>query len=382
MAAIDGSLDGWAYFDFAATMPVTEAALAVFVETLSRFPANTGATYAPGLAARQALEDARAQFAAVIHADPREIVFTSGATEADNLALKGALWYHGVKQPHLLTVQTEHKAVLDTAAALAKTAKVTVLPVQRDGLLDMDALDAALQTAPTLVSVMAVNNETGVVQPLAAIAARVHAAGAKFHVDAAQALGKLPVDVRAWDADLVSFSGHKCGAPQGIGALFVRRLPKMRLQALAHGGGQERSRRSGTSPLALIRAFAVAAAQAEAGREANGATVAARRAQLLAALPASMHVNVPPQTPQVPHIVNLFTGVPSGEALRQADAARIALAAGSACTSAAEGSHVLQAMGLHDAAAHSLRISLSHTTASGEISRLAAYLEELGHDRS
>ena len=366
MAAIDGSLDGWAYFDFAATMPVTEAALAVFVETLSRFPANTGATYAPGLAARQALEAARAQFAAVMHADPREVVFTSGATEADNLALKGALWYHGVKQPHLL----------------AKTAKVTVLPVQRDGLLDMDALDAALQTAPTLVSVMAVNNETGVVQPLAAIAARVHAAGAKFHVDAAQALGKLPVDVRAWDADLVSFSGHKCGAPQGIGALFVRRLPKMRLQALAHGGGQERSRRSGTSPLALIRAFAAAAAQAEAGREANGATVAARRAQLLAALPASMHVNVPPQTPQVPHIVNLFTGVPSGEALRQADAARIALAAGSACTSAAEGSHVLQAMGLHDAAARSLRISLSHTTASGEISRLAAYLEKLGHDRS
>jgi len=382
MAAIDGSLDGWAYFDFAATMPVTGAALAVFVETLSRFPANTGATYAPGLAARQALEAARAQFAAVIHADPREVVFTSGATEADNLALKGALWYHGIKQPHLLTVQTEHKAVLDTAAALAKTAKVTVLPVQRDGLLDMDVLDIALQTAPTLVSVMAVNNETGVVQPLAAIAARVHAVGAKFHVDAAQALGKLPVDVRAWDADLVSFSGHKCGAPQGIGALFVRRLPKMRLQALTHGGGQERSRRSGTSPLALICAFAAAAAQAEAGREANGATVAARRAQLLAALPASMHVNVPPQTPQVPHIVNLFTGVPSGEALRQADAAQIALAAGSACTSAAEGSHVLQAMGLHDAAAHSLRISLSHTTASGEISRLAAYLEKLGHDRS
>ena len=382
MAAIDGSLDGWAYFDFAATMPVTEAALAVFVETLSRFPANTGATYAPGLAARQALEAARAQFAAVIHADPREVVFTSGATEADNLALKGALWYHGVKQPHLLTVQTEHKAVLDTAAALAKTAKVTVLPVQRDGLLEMDDLDAALQTAPTLVSVMAVNNETGVVQPLAAIAARVHAAGAKFHVDAAQALGKLSVDVRAWDADLVSFSGHKCGAPQGIGALFVRRLPKMRLQALAHGGGQERSRRSGTSPLALIRAFATAAAQAEAGREANGATVAARRAQLLTALPASMHVNVPPQTPQVPHIVNLFTGVPSGEALRQADAVQIALAAGSACTSATEGSHVLQAMGLHDAATHSLRISLSHTTASEDLSRLAAYLEKLGHDRS
>ena len=324
-----------------------------------------------------------AVMAAVIGADAREIVFTSGATEADNLALKGALGYHGVKQPHLITVQTEHKAVLDPAAILAKAgAKVTVLPVGRDGLLDLAALDEALASAPTLVSVMAVNNETGVVQPLAAIAARVHAAGAKFHVDAAQALGKLPVDVRAWDADLVSFSGHKCGAPQGIGALFVRRLPKMRLQALAHGGGQERSRRSGTSPLALIRAFATAAAQAEAGREANGATVAARRAQLLAALPASMHVNVPPQTPQVPHIVNLFTGVPSGEALRQADAAQIALAAGSACTSAAEGSHVLQAMGLHDAAAHSLRISLSHTTASGEISRLAAYLEKLGHDRS
>lgn len=380
MASVDGSLDGWAYFDFAATVPVDAAVLAVFVETLSRLPANTGATYAPGLAARQALEDARAQFAAVIHADPREVVFTSGATEADNLALKGALWYHGVKQPHLLTVQTEHKAVLDTAAALAKTAKVTVLPVRREGLLDMDALDAALQAAPTLVSVMAVNNETGVVQPLAAIAARVHAAGAKFHVDAAQALGKLPVDVHAWDADLVSFSGHKCGAPQGIGALFVRRLPKMRLQALAHGGGQERGRRSGTSPLALVRAFATAAGRAAAGREANGATVTALRAQLLAALPATMHVNVPPHAPQVPHIVNIFTGVPSGEALRQADTAQIALAAGSACTSAAEGSHVLQAMGLHEAAARSLRISLSHTTSSEDLSRLMTFLKELPHE--
>lgn len=194
----------WAYFDYAATAPCEPQVAAQLAADLSA-PwafANPGATYQAALASRRRLEDARGALAAVIGADAREIVYTSGATEADNLALKGALGYHGVKQPHLITVQTEHKAVLDPAGALAKAgAKVNVLPVGRDGLLDLDALDEALTAAPTLVSVMAVNNETGVVQPIADIAARVHRAGARLHVDAAQALSKLAIDVRAWRSE-------------------------------------------------------------------------------------------------------------------------------------------------------------------------------------
>ena len=372
-----------AYFDYAATAPCEPQVAAQLAADLTA-PwafANPGATYQPALENRRRLEDARAQLAAVIGADAREIVFTSGATEADNLALKGALGYHGVKQPHLVTVQTEHKAVLDPAGALAKAgAKITMLPVGRDGLLDLDALEAALATAPTLVSVMAVNNETGVVQPLADIAARVHRAGARLHVDAAQALGKLALDVRGWDVDMMSLSGHKIGAPVGIGALYVRRLPKMRLQAQQHGGGQERGRRSGTSPVALIRAFALAADIAEHAREARWQHVAALRATLLAGLPATMHANVPAETAQVPHIVSIHTGRPAADVLRAADAARLALAAGSACSASDEGSHVLRAMGLSDAAVQSVRVSLSHRTTAAEIARLAAFLRDIAGD--
>ena len=370
----------WAYFDYAATAPCEPQVAAQLAADLSA-PwafANTGATYQPALENRRRLEDARGELAAIIGADPREIVYTSGATEADNLALKGALGYHGVKQPHLITVQTEHKAVLDPAGALAKTgAKVSVLPVGRDGLLDLAALDAALHDAPTLVSVMAVNNETGVVQPIADIAARVHRAGARLHVDAAQALGKLALDVRAWDVDMLSLSGHKIGAPVGIGALYVRRLPKMRLQAQQHGGGQERGRRSGTSPVALIRALALAADIAEQERAPRWDTVAALRAQLLSALPASMHTNLAENTPQVPHIVSLCTGRPAADVLRAADAVGLALAAGSACSASDEGSHVLKAMGLGDAATQSVRISLSHLTTATELERLTAFLHNL-----
>ena len=370
----------YAYFDYAATAPCEPQVAAQLAADLTA-PwafANAGATYQPALESRRRLEDARVQLAAAIGADAREIVYTSGATEADNLALKGALGYHGVKQPHLITVQTEHKAVLDPAAILAKAgAKVTVLPVGRDGLLDLAALDEALASAPTLVSVMAVNNETGVIQPIADIAARVHRAGVRLHVDAAQALGKLAIDVRAWDVDMLSLSGHKIGAPVGIGALYVRRLPKMRLQAQQHGGGQERGRRSGTSPVALIRALALAADIAEQARAARWQHVAALRAALLAALPPTMRANVPEATPQVPHIVSLFTGRPAADVLRAADAAGLALAAGSACSASDEGSHVLKAMGLGEAAAQSLRISLSHLSTEAELTRLSAFLHSL-----
>ncbi|MDO4643499.1 MAG: cysteine desulfurase family protein [Cardiobacteriaceae bacterium] len=370
----------WAYFDYAATTPCDARIAAQMANDLNT-PwafANTGATYSPALENRRHLADARAQLATVINADDREIVFTSGATEANNLALKGALLYHGVKQPHLITLQTEHKAVLDPAAVLAKHGiRVTVLPVQSNGLLDMDVLENALKTPTTLVSVMAVNNETGVVQAIDEIAARVHHAGAKLHVDAAQALGKIPIDVRKWDVDLLSLSGHKIYAPIGIGALFVRRLPKMRLQAQLHGGGQERGRRSGTTPLMLIRAFAYAAEIAERERETRTSQVKAHRNQLFAQLPATIHNNIEAGTPQVPHIQNLFVGCNAASVLARADAAQLALASGSACSNTTEGSHVLRSMGLTKEAQQSLRISLSHLTTTEEITRLQQFFQEI-----
>ncbi|MDO4777002.1 MAG: cysteine desulfurase family protein [Cardiobacteriaceae bacterium] len=366
----------WAYFDYAATTPVADAALRAFAEALA-FPGNSGATHGPGLRARAMLEDARERFAACVGADSREIVFTSGATEANNLALKGTFAYHGVKNPRLVTVQTEHKAVLDPAGILVKSGVDAVfLPVRADGLLDLAVFEEALAAKPpTLVSVMAVNNETGVVQPLRAIADLVHRYGGKFHVDAAQALGKIAVDVRAWDADMVSFSGHKVYAPQGIGALFVRRLPKMRLQALLHGGGQERGRRSGTSPLALVCAFAAALEEATHALPARIATVQAHFDALHAALPGTMTINgALEKACRVPHIVNVATGRDVADVLARADAARIALSAGSACQSG-EASHVLQAMGRERSGG--IRVSLSHLTTPAEMARLTTFFNTL-----
>ena len=368
----------WAYFDYTATTPLDAETLAIFAAHSTQ--ANCNAVHGLGLKARAALEDARAQFAAAIGADSREIVFTSGATEANNLALKGALGYHGVKQPRLITVQSEHKAVLDPAGILVKQgAEGVFLPVQSDGLLDLAVLEAALAAkAPTLVSVTAVNNETGVIQPLRAIADLVHHYGGKLHVDAAQALGKIPLDVRAWDADMVSFSGHKIYAPQGIGALYVRRLPKMRLQAQMHGGGQERGRRSGTSPLALIACLSHAAEQAQREREARCAVVVSHFAQLQTFIPPAMRLLRPLKKAQaVPHIICLYTGLPASHVLRQAETARLALSAGAACQSDSSGSHVLRAMGLEQEATHSIRISLSHLTTPAEMTRLGHFLHAL-----
>lgn len=368
----------WAYFDYAATTPVAPAVLAAYADFQQRFWANAGSSHGLGLLVRREVEIARAAFAQVIGADAREIVFTSGATEANNLALKGALRYHGVKQARLLTVATEHKAVLDIAAAVAKEGVcVEVLPVLSDGLIDWAALERALEQPCTLVSVMAVNNETGVLQPIKAIADLVHKHGAKLHVDAAQALGKIALDMRDWQADLVSFSGHKCYAPKGIGALFVRRLPKMRLQAQQQGGGQERGRRSGTLPAPLILAFVLAAQLAEKERENNNALVLEKFNHIMTQLPETIGLNREINTPAVAHIFNLALPCSSAQALRLAEEANLALSAGSACQSAtAEGSYVLQAMGRK--AEQGLRVSLSHLTTDLELARLSAFLQTLG----
>lgn len=367
-----------AYFDYAAMTPVDPRVASILREAFEQMPVgNAGAMHQRGLAARARVNRAREEFAGAIGADPREIVFTSGATEADNLAIKGALTYHGAKNPRLITMQTEHKAVLDPAAIMAKQGvDVVVLPPLRNGLVDMAALDLALAEKPTtLVSIMAVNNETGVVQPIVEIAKRVHAAGAKLHVDAAQAPGRIAVHMQDWQADMVSFAAQKIFGPQGIGALYVRRLPKMRLQAQIHGGGQERGMRSGTLPMALILAFSEAMKLAVNEREDRYAVVEILYKQLRDHLPASMTLNS--DAPCIPHIINIHTGLPVAQVLAQADAAGLALSAGSACSSGGDGSHVLRAMGLGERASESIRITLSHLTRPAELDRLIDFLTKL-----
>ena len=367
----------WAYFDYAASTPPDPRVVTAYAAAMREHFAHGDSLHGPGQGVREKVEAARARFADCIGAEASEVVFTSGATEADNLALKGALTHPNAKNPRVVTVQTEHKAVLDPLAALAACGvTVEVLPVLESGQLDLERLAAALAKPTTLVSVMAVNNETGICQKLAEIAAIVHVAGAKLHVDAAQALGKLAVDVRAWDADMVSFSGHKVYAPQGIGALYVRRLPKMRLQAQIQGGGQQGGRRSGTLPAALILAFVDAVERAYTAYEGRRERVEERARQLLVALPRGMRANVTLETVEhVPHILSIDTQEDAGDILIAANAARLALSAGAACRSeAAEGSHVLAAMGLKRQARQSVRISFAHLTEDWEMARLLDFL--------
>lgn len=367
----------WAYFDYTATTPPDMVVLEAYFQALQQEFANSSATYAPALAQRQVLENARTQFAQLIGAKPSEIVFTSGATESNNLAIKGAVDYHGVKKPRVITIQTEHKAVLDTVGILAKRGIATAfLPVQRNGLLDLNTLENALKTPATLVSVMAVNNETGVIQPIRAIADIVHQHHSKLHVDGAQALGKIPINVDDWQADAISFSGHKIYAPKGIGALYLRRLPKMRIQAQHHGGGQERGRRSGTTPIALIQAFVLATERIISQHPQNTAYIAQLAQQLIQNLPSGMTSNINLEnTPHTPHILSIDTGKPVSVILRHANDAHIALSAGSACQAGSdEGSHVLNAMGLTEVANRSIRISLSSLTTPQEMNQLQEFL--------
>lgn len=369
-----------AYFDYSATTPLDPRVKALLFEAFEH-AYNAGATYQSALLQRRFLEDARAEFAASIGADVREIVFLSGATEANNLAIKGAVSHVEAKNPRVITLQTEHKAVLDPVGILAKSGvKTEFLPVNADGLLDLAVLDKALCAPTTLVSVMAVNNETGVVQNLREIADLVHQRGAKLHIDAAQALGKIKVDVAAWGADLVSFSGHKVYAPMGVGALWVRRLPKMRLQAQQHGGGQERGLRSGTVAVPLIRAFAYAAHLAQSEHEKRFERVSALNKALCDNLPQGVRRNVC-HAQKVPHIESLALPIDSQSALARANEVGLALSAGSACQSSGGASHVLAAMGL-ESAGSSLRVSLSHLSQEYELKALLSFLQDISHEHS
>ena len=369
------------YLDNQATTPcdprVLDAMLPWFTE---RFGNPHSAEHGMGQEAEAAVEAARAEVARLLGAEPREIVLTSGATEANNIAIKGAARFAkaaGSERRRVITVATEHKCVVESVADLAVEGfEPVVLPVRPDGLLDPAELQAALSAPTLLVSVMAVNNETGVIQDLPVLAALARGAGALFHTDAAQAAGKIPLDVAEAGIDLLSLSGHKLYGPKGIGALYVRRRPRVRLVPLFSGGGQERGLRSGTLPTPLVVGLGEACrlAQEEMGEEAT--RLAGLRDRFLAGLRGvPVQVNGSREH-RIPGNLNL-TFPRNASALMRA-VPDLCVSTGSACSSAAvEPSYVLRAMGLDPAtAARTLRLGLGRFTSAADVDFAAARLGE------
>ena len=359
------------YLDYSATTPidprVVEAMLPYLTEKFGN-PASRSHQY--GWDAEAAVENARAEVAALVNADPKEIVWTSGATEANNLAIKGAANFYQSKGKHLITVKTEHKAVLDTMRELERQGfEVTYLDVLPNGLVDMAALEAALRPDTILVSIMAVNNEIGVVQPIAEIGELLRSKGILFHVDAAQATGKIDIDLASLKVDLMSFSAHKTYGPKGIGALYVRRKPRVRLEAQMHGGGHERGMRSGTLATFLIVGMGEAFRLARLEMKEENVRIRALRDRLLKGLSDLPEIYVNGDLEQrVPHNLNISFAYVEGESLMMA-VKDIAVSSGSACTSASlEPSYVLRALGLTDELAHSsIRFSIGRFTTEEEI---------------
>ena len=370
------------YLDNQATTPcdprVVAAMLPWFTE---RFGNPHSAEHALGREAEDAVEAARAQVAALIGAEARELVFTSGATESNNIAIKGAARFAAAMDDprrRIVTVATEHKCVLESVADLAAEGfEPVVLPVQRDGLLAPDLLREALHRPPLLVSVMAVNNETGVIQDIPTFAAMAHEAGALFHSDAAQAVGKIALDVAAMGIDVLSVSGHKLYGPKGVGALYVRRRPRVRLAPLFSGGGQERGLRSGTLPAPLLVGFGEACRIAGAAMAEDDARIAGLRDRLLAALWESVPgivVNAS-RTARIAGNLNLTFPAATAAAIMAAHP-DLCVSTGSACSSAhIEPSYVLRALGIDDAAARrTLRVGIGRFTSAADIDYAAACL--------
>ncbi|MCC7045520.1 MAG: IscS subfamily cysteine desulfurase [Alphaproteobacteria bacterium] len=360
------------YLDYQATTPtdprVVQAMLPWFTE---KFGNPHSRNHAYGWEAEAAVEKARAQIGAIIGADEKEIVFTSGATESNNLALQGVAHFYKDRKNHLITAVTEHKCVLDTMRHLEQEGfQVTYLPVAQDGLIDLGQLKAAITDKTVLVSIMAANNEIGVIQPLAEIGSICRERGVFFHTDAAQAVGKIPLDVKAMKIDLMSISGHKIYGPKGIGALYVGRKPRVRLQALIHGGGQERGMRSGTlpTPLCVGLGEACAIAQREMGAEAERLKRLRDRfyAQIKKRLP-EVYLNGDLEH-RLPGTLNLSFAYVEGEGLMMG-IKDLCVSSGSACTSASlEPSYVLRALGVEEELAHtSLRIGFGRFTTEQEV---------------
>ena len=359
------------YLDYQATTPVDPRVMDVMLPYFTeKFGNPHSRTHAYGWESEGAVEEARAQVASLIGADPREIVFTSGATESNNLAIKGVAHFYGDQRRHIITVQTEHKCVLDSCRHLEQEGfDVTYLPVQPNGLLRLEDLAAATTDDTVLVSVMAVNNEIGVIQPIAEIGAFCRERKIFFHTDAAQAAGKIPLDVNAMNIDLMSISGHKLYGPMGIGALYVRRKPRVRLQAIMNGGGQERGMRSGTLPAPLCVGLGAACEFAEQDMASDNERLRRLRDRFLEGLSDIPELYINGDLEQrFPGNLNISFAYIEGESMLMA-LKDLAVSSGSACTSASlEPSYVLRALGVDVEMAHtSIRIGIGRFTTDDEM---------------
>jgi cysteine desulfurase len=368
------------YLDYGATTPCDPRVVDAMVPWLYEHFGNAASrSHAWGWEAEEAIERARGQVAALVGADPREIVWTSGATESINLALKGAANFYQSRGKHIVTVKTEHKAVLDTVRELERQGfEATYLEVREDGLLDLDRLQQALRKDTILVSVMLVNNEIGVIQDIVAIGKMCRERGIIFHVDAAQATGKVDIDLAALPVDLMSLASHKTYGPKGVGALYVRRKPRVRIEAQMHGGGHERGMRSGTLATHQIVGMgqAYAIAQAEMGAERERIRMLHQRLMQGLSQIEQTFINGDLHR-RVPHNLNMSFSFVEGESLIMG-CKGIAVSSGSACTSASlEPSYVLRALGRSDELAHSsLRMTIGRFTTEAEIDYAVHTLRE------
>jgi cysteine desulfurase len=359
------------YLDYSATTPVDPRVVDRMVPWLGqRFGNPASRSHAYGWDAEKAVEDAREQVAELVNCDAKELVWTSGATESINLAIKGAAHFYSGKGKHLVTVKTEHKATLDTLRELEREGfEVTYLDVRADGLIDLAAFEAALRTDTVLVSVMFVNNEIGVIQDIPAIGELCRSRGILLHVDSAQATGKVDVDLGALPVDLMSFSAHKTYGPKGVGALYVRRRPRVRIEAQIHGGGHERGMRSGTLPTHQIVGMGEAFRIARTEMKAENERIRMLRDKLWRGISAIEEVYVNGDLERrVPHNLNVSFNYVEGESLIMA-VKDLAVSSGSACTSASlEPSYVLRALGRSDELAHSsIRFSVGRFTTEEEV---------------
>ncbi|PLC48474.1 IscS subfamily cysteine desulfurase [Pollutimonas subterranea] len=359
------------YFDYSATTPVDPRVVEKMIPWLyENFGNPASRSHGYGWDAEEAVELARTQVAELVNADPREIVWTSGATESNNLALKGAAAFYSTRGKHIVTVQTEHKAVLDTCRELERQGyEVTYLPVDDNGLLDPELFRAALRPDTILASVMFVNNEIGVVQDIAALAEICREKGVVFHVDAAQATGKIDIDLQTLKVDLMSFSAHKTYGPKGVGALYISRKPRIRLEAQMHGGGHERGFRSGTLAPHQIVGMGEAFRLARLEMQAENDRIGVLRDRLWEGLSRMEEVYLNGDvTKRVAHNLNVSFNYIEGESLIMA-LKELAVSSGSACTSASlEPSYVLRALGRSDELAHSsIRFTLGRYTTSADV---------------
>ncbi|TLU61656.1 IscS subfamily cysteine desulfurase [Thalassotalea litorea] len=361
------------YLDYSATTPVDKRVaeqMMKFLTTDGTYGNPASRSHKFGWQAEEAVDIARNQIADLINADPREIVFTSGATESDNLAIKGAARFYQKKGKHIITAKTEHKAVLDTCRELERQGfEVTYLDPQANGLIDLGKLEAAMRDDTVVVSIMHVNNEIGVIQDISAIGELCRARKIVFHVDAAQSAGKIPIDLQEMKVDLMSFSAHKMYGPKGIGALYVRRKPRIRLEAQMHGGGHERGMRSGTLPTHQIVGMGEACRIAKEEMQQDLEHVTAMRDRLMAGVKDLEQVFVNGDFDQrYPGNLNVSFNFVEGESLIMS-LKDLAVSSGSACTSASlEPSYVLRALGLNDEMAHSsIRFSFGRFTTTEEV---------------